>query len=96
MSGERSDSALKAFCLLFGVQFLQYFLVAFNLRAVAAGLYGWTFVSDLVAAANAYLLIRRIAEAKGGIAFAGYLAGSAFGGMLAIFTTKWLAIHGGF
>ena len=88
--------SLREFWTFFGIQFLQYFLITVNLRAIAAGLYGWTFASDLTAAANAYVLIKRVSEAKGYVAFTGYLAGGAFGGILAIYITKWLAMHGKF
>ena len=96
MNGEIKIKPLREFSLFFGIQFLQFFLVTVNTRAIAAGLYGWTFASDLTAAANAYLMIKRVSAAKGYIAFSGYLTGGATGGFLAIYVTKWLAIHGRF
>jgi hypothetical protein len=96
VGGRPKITKAKEFGLFFGIQFLQYFLVTVNYRAIAAGLLGWTFLSDLLAGANGYFLIKRVAEAKGSTALCGYLSGGAFGSIFAIATTKWLATHGGF
>lgn len=62
---------MKDFWIFFAVQFLQYFLVTVNFRAAAQGLYGWTFISDLLVAGNGYLIIQRVAKAESRWAMAG-------------------------
>jgi hypothetical protein len=79
---------MKDFALFFIIQFVQYFLITVNYRAVAKAYYVWTFASDLAIAANTFFIIKRIGESKGHAAFMGYTLGGAFGSLLAIYITK--------
>jgi hypothetical protein len=79
---------MREFFLMFGVQSLQYFLITVNLRAASQGLYFWTAVSDMLCAANGFFLIKRVAESKSKLGFAGYVLGGATGSIIGIWLSK--------
>jgi hypothetical protein len=81
---------MKEFCLMFAVQFLQYFLATLNIRACAQANYLYTALSDLLLAGNSFLIIKRVAESKSKAGFAGYVLGGAVGSQVGILVTKML------
>jgi hypothetical protein len=79
---------LKIFFLFFFVQLVFYFIFTINMRAIAQANYGATIVSDLLIAAITFKVIKKIGEATTNWAYAGYVAGGAFGSVIAIYLTK--------
>ena len=83
---------MREFFLLFGVQFLQYFLATLNIRACAQANYLYTLLSDMLLAANGFFITKRIVESKSKWGLAGYVLGGAAGSQVGIIITK-LFLH---
>lgn len=79
---------LKLFFMFFFLQAMSYGLICWNYRAVAKGWVGHVVVSDLMFAALNFTLIKKVAEAKGWVAMAGYIAGGAVGSAVSVLFTK--------
>jgi hypothetical protein len=79
---------VKLFCFFFGLQFLSYAIITWNYRAVAQARYASIAASDLCCAALGFTAIKRVSEAKGHAALAGYVLGGAFGSVLSAFITR--------
>ena len=82
---------IKAFCLMFAIQFIQYCICSISYRAMAQARYGATFVTDVVFGLNSFFIVKKIAqeekETQTAAAF-GYTLGGALGSLLAIWLTK--------
>lgn len=76
------------FATFFALQFISYLLITVNYRAIAAGKYLWTAVTDLVFAALAFFLIQRVAHASTTEAWAGYTLGGVAGAQVGIWLSK--------
>lgn len=72
----------------FVIQFVQYLLITVNMRAVAAGKYAWTGISDFAIAGLGYFLIQRVAISHSYGAWAGYALGGVFGSQVGIWLSK--------
>lgn len=84
------------FCFFFVAQFLSYFLVVANTRAYTQGRYVWTAFTDILFAAQAFLVLRKMIrdqEATGFWAGSGYVLGGTCGSLLSIFVTTKLYGH---
>jgi hypothetical protein len=79
---------MNLFLTFFAIQFVQYLLVTINMRAVAAGKYVWTAVTDATFAGFGFLLIQKVAETHSHGAWAGYVAGGIVGSQVGIWVSK--------
>jgi predicted alpha/beta hydrolase len=71
------------------MQFLSYFIVTFNYRAVAEVSYMGTFVTDVLIAALAFSSIKRVAEATTWHERVGYIVGGSIGAQIALFLSTY-------
>ena len=76
------------FSTFFAMQFIQYLIVTVNMRAVAAGKYAWTAISDMIFATVGFLVIQRVAEAHSKVAWSGYVVGGVVGSQVGIWLSK--------
>lgn len=83
-----AQTGFKVFAMFFSVQCLYYGMLCWNYRSVAQAWYVSLFVSDLGCAAIAYSLIKKVANAKGKTAQAGYILGGAVGSVISVWLTK--------
>lgn len=81
---------MKRFLTFFILQTVNYFLLCWNIRAVALGWVGNVVVSDLLIAWLSFTLIKKVAEAKDSVAMWGYIAGGAVGSAASVLITKQL------
>jgi hypothetical protein len=80
---------VKDFCLLFLMQTCAYAMVTFSFRAVAMARYTESVVVDVLYSSMMFWVIRRVAKSddtKSG--WIGYTAGSAFGTVVGIWSSK--------
>lgn len=80
---------LREFALFFALQSLAYAAMCWNFRAIAQARYGHIFVSDRLCATLGFTLVKRVADAKGKVAMAGYVLGGAAGSLFSV----WLTTH---
>lgn len=71
------------------MQFLSYFIVTFNYRAVAEVSYSGTFVTDVLIAALSFSSIKRVAEARTWHERIGYIVGGSIGAQIALFLSTY-------
>jgi hypothetical protein len=76
------------FAAFFAIQFAQYLIITVNMRAVAAGKYRWTAITDFAIAGLGFILIQRVAEAHSVAAWAGYAIGGVSGSQVGIWLSK--------
>lgn len=74
---------------LAAMQFLSYFIITFNYRAVAEVSYIGTFVTDLMVAALSFSSIKRVAEAESWHERIGYIIGGSIGAQIALFLSTY-------
>jgi hypothetical protein len=74
-------------------QFFSYCICCMSFRALADGLYAWTFTTDLVFSINSYFVMRRIKNQDSKGSLWGYTIGGPCGSVVAIFITKHLWGH---
>lgn len=78
------------FSLFFLVQFVQYLVITVNMRAVAAGKYTWTAISDTLIAGLGFFLIQHVASTHSNFAWVGYVIGGLIGSQVGIWLSKHL------
>lgn len=79
---------MRAFCLFAALQFLNYFNLTVNYRAVAHQQYVWAAISDAVACVLGWTLIKQIASAESWPARVGYVVGGTTASAAGIWITK--------
>lgn len=79
----------KTFWTLFMTQMLSYFLITWNHRTVAFGLYTGTAISDFLFAGSNFFIIKKIAKDDSSYSgWLGYTLGGVLGSMIGIAFTK--------
>lgn len=73
---------------MMGVQFVSYLNLTFNFRAVAHEQYAVILVSDGVAVAIGYYIIRRVSKAENSWGLAGMTIGGALAGVVGTWLTR--------
>lgn len=84
---------MKTFLIAAATEFLAFFLVVVNTRAYTQGLYGWTLATDAFFITQSFWVSKWMTEnveARGWIAYLGFLIGGVCGSLAAIFVTKLL------
>lgn len=71
------------------IQFLSYFIVTFNYRAVAEVSYVGTFATDILIALLAFFSIKRVAQAGTRQELVGYIVGGCIGAQIALFLSTY-------
>jgi len=80
---------MRTFSLFFGLQFLLYFLVTVNFRAIAQARYGWTILTDALTSAAQFWIIRKVGgSAESVVALSGFVCGGAGGSSTGIWLSK--------
>ena len=79
---------MKRFWIFFFGQMALYGLIAFNVRALAAGNIPTTVLTDVLIASVSFTVIKRIGEAGKRVEFFGYILGGAFGSVIALWVAK--------
>ena len=80
---------MKTFSLFFGLQFLLYFLVTVNFRAIAQARYGWTILTDASISAAQFWIIRKVGgSAESLVALGGFVCGGAAGSSAGIYLSE--------
>ncbi len=82
---------MRDFFLSLAVQFTSYFVLTLNFRAISAGLIPHAMVTDMMAAALSYFIIRRVSKSEG----LSTLFGMMIGGAMAAACGIWLTSHWG-
>jgi hypothetical protein len=80
--------AEMSFATFFAIQFVQYLIVTVNMRAVSAGKYRWTAITDFAIAGLGFVLIQRVAETHSAGAWLGYALGGVAGSQVGIWLSK--------
>jgi hypothetical protein len=70
------------------MQLVSYCIITVNFRAVAAGHYVWTAVTDLVYAGLAFFIIQRVSHVSTTDAWVGYTLGGVVGAQIGIYMSK--------
>jgi hypothetical protein len=78
------------FSFFFLMELTSFFVIVFNMRAVAAGLKVATVLSDMVFSAQNFYVIKRVADCDTKAAFFGYTIGGAAGSLVSLYATRWL------
>lgn len=79
--------------LLFGIQLILTFVVAFNIRSIAQANYEWTIISEAVAGLMIFLSIKEITDKTHPLAKGiGFILGSILGSIIGIYLSK-LILH---
>ncbi len=78
----------KMFSLFFGVQFLNYAVLCWNIRSVAQAKYTNIFISDLMCAIMSFKLIKKVSMSESNWALCGYALGGACGSLASTWITK--------
>lgn len=81
---------MREFIILFVVQFFQYFIATFNIRACAQANYMATLTTDLLLAGNSFFIIKRVAESKSKYGVVGYILGGALGSQAGILASLFI------
>jgi hypothetical protein len=76
------------FATFFAIQFVNYLVVTVNMRAVSAGKYRWTAITDGAIAGVGFLAIKEVATAHSSLAWAGYVFGGIIGSQVGIWLSK--------
>jgi hypothetical protein len=81
---------LREFFYFFGVQFLNYAVVTWNLRALVLGWYVSMCISDALISIIGFTIIKKISgnESRTAVGMAGYAIGGACGSLFSVFLTK--------
>jgi hypothetical protein len=80
---------VKTFILFFALQFMLYFLMTLNFRAIAQARYFWAILTDMLISAAQFWIIRKVgASAESAIAWSGFVCGGAVGSGLGIYFSK--------
>lgn len=79
---------MNTFLLMAGVQFLSYLNLTINFRAIAAGNTLASMLTDAVASAVSYFIIRKVSKTEDGWALVGMIVGGSLASALGIFLTK--------
>jgi len=69
------------------LNFMSYFIITINFRAVAEANYLWTFITDIILACLGFTVLKHIQEANSKFEMICYAIGGAIGAQIAIFTT---------
>lgn len=80
--------ALRDFTLGLAVQFLNYLNLVVNYRAIAHRQIAWAIATDALASALAYVVIRRVGEAKNHWMLFGMILGGALASAVGILLTQ--------
>lgn len=83
---------MKNAARLFAMNFVQFCIIAANMRSVAQGLYLATFVTDVAICVISFTLTKRIVEAQSNVDRFAFAIGGALGAQVAIFATR--ALYG--
>lgn len=78
----------RTFFLFFGIQFVNYGIICWNVRSIAGAQYLNLFISDLLCAIMSFKIIKKVANVESNTALAGYALGGAFGSLLSTWITK--------
>ena len=79
----------RAFALMAAVQFVSYANLTINYRAIAAGLVPAAMVTDALASAISFFIIRRVArDGDGHAALLGMMAGGSLAAWFGIWLTR--------
>lgn len=80
---------MRTFTIFLGLQFLLYFLVTLNFRAIAQARYGWTVFTDALISAAQFWIIRKVGgSADSLVALGGFVCGGAVGSSAGIYASK--------
>jgi hypothetical protein len=79
---------LNAFLIFALLQTLNFVLLVVNIRAIAHVQYGWAIATDGAICLLGWTLLKKITEAKGWHARAGYVCGGMVGSFLGIWITR--------
>lgn len=79
---------MKAFCILFAVQYTQYLVLTVNYRSIAHEQYLMAAATAALAAVLAYTIVRRIVRDESRWGLAGMVAGGALADMTGIWLTR--------
>jgi hypothetical protein len=79
---------MKTFFLFFIMQYIMYFLLTCNFRAVAQGKYFYTISTDMMISAAQFWLVKKIGEAGNLNGWYGMIAGGGLGSITGIWITK--------
>lgn len=75
---------------LCAIQFMSYFIFTVNYRAVAAGDYLWTFLTDIAVASMAFFTIKLVVNSHTWQEWMGYVIGGCLGAQLALLVSHYL------
>ena len=75
---------------LAAIQFCSYFVFTVNYRAVAAGDYLWTFITDIILASMAFFTIKLVVQSHTWQEWFGYVTGGCIGAQLALLVSQYL------
>lgn len=74
--------------LFWVVEFFAFLLATLNFRYCAKGHIGKTFLTDILIAANGFLVVKLVVDARTPWEVLGYIAGAGCGSLLAMTLTK--------
>lgn len=75
---------------LFFLEFVGYFIVTMNMKAVADTNYLLTFVTDIMIATIGFTSVRMVVQATTRSEQVAYVMGGAFGAQVALFLSRWI------
>ncbi len=87
------DSKVGRFALFFASEAISFFVIAANFRAVAAGYYWWTGLTDLLLVFQGMLVTRLMFDderTRDWLSIAAFSLGGACGSMASIYVTRHL------
>jgi hypothetical protein len=79
---------MRDLLLMAVVQFVSYANLTVNFRAIAAGNVWWAMVTDAIAAAFAYFIVRKVVKTEGGWVLAGMMIGGSLAAWFGIWLTQ--------
>lgn len=74
--------------VLFAGQGVNFLIAVINMRAIAAGKWGWTAASDFVFCLVSFTLIQQVAEATNRVEMLAYALGGTVGSLAAMWMTQ--------
>lgn len=70
------------------LQFISYFILVGNIRAVAKLHYGFAALTEVAHLGMLWFILKRIVESDSWFAFAGYVVGGTCGTLLSMYLTR--------
>ena len=90
------DNKIARIALFFGLEFVSFFCIASNFRALARGLYVWTAVTDAALVFQGILITKMLIEderARDWLSIVAFTIGGACGSLLSIWVTDLIWGH---